>query len=142
LLVNALTRKAIAEPFAFPCLSMNEMYAEKLRAGLSWREPAIRDFYDIDFAVRYLGLDLLSLEMIDLVRRKLSIPGNNQPDVSDDRIEKLKAQLESELKPVLRDRDFVRFDLREVVGRVGKVADLIQIGIQNDRGCNHDGFRE
>ena len=42
--------------FSVPCLSRAEAMAEKLRAALSRRDVAIGDFYDVDHAVRRLGL--------------------------------------------------------------------------------------
>jgi predicted nucleotidyltransferase component of viral defense system len=65
-----------------PCLSWEEAIAEKLRAALSRREVAIRDFYDIDHAVRRLGLSVRALELVALVKAKLAVPGNDPVDVS------------------------------------------------------------
>jgi hypothetical protein len=45
------------------------------------------------------------------VRGKLAVPGNEKIDLSDGRLEILRAQEESELKPVLRPADFSNFDL-------------------------------
>ena len=96
--------------------------AEKLRAALSRREAAIRDFYDVDHAVRRLGFRVQAPELIGLVREKLAVPGNEPVDVSAARLAVLKPQLESRLKPVLRDRDFVEFDLERAFATVAEVA--------------------
>jgi len=96
--------------------------AEKLRAALSRREAAIRDFYDVDHAVRRLGFHVQAPELIGLVREKLAVPGNEPVDVSAARLAVLKPQLESRLKPVLRDRDFVEFDLERAFATVAEVA--------------------
>ena len=43
---------------------------------MSRREPAIRDFFDIDYAVRKGGLQTDNTRFIDQVGQKLAIPGN------------------------------------------------------------------
>ena len=48
-----------------------------VRRALSRREVAIRDFYDIDYAVRRLDLRPLEPVLIELVRQKLAVPGND-----------------------------------------------------------------
>jgi hypothetical protein len=57
-------------------LSLREAYAEKLRAALMRDEPAIRDFFDVDQAISAGRLDLTDSRLIQLVREKLSVPGN------------------------------------------------------------------
>jgi predicted nucleotidyltransferase component of viral defense system len=51
LLVDPFRQTAVVAPMKVPALSCHETYAEKLRAALTRREPAIRDFYDIDHGV-------------------------------------------------------------------------------------------
>ena len=105
-----------------PCLSRLEAMAEKLRAALSRREVAIRDFYDIDHAVRKLSLQVLEPELLGLVRQKLEVPGNDPIDVSPGRLAALRPQLESQLKAVLRAVDFAEFDLDRAFATVAEVA--------------------
>ena len=52
LLVDPFRQVPVVAPVEVPVLSCRETYAEKLRAALTRREPAIRDFYDIDHGVR------------------------------------------------------------------------------------------
>lgn len=111
LLLDPVSGSPLVVPLSVACVSRQEAMAEKLRAALSRREVAIRDFYDLDHAVRRLGLSLQDTELIALVRRKLAVPGNEPVDVSATRLAALKQQIESQLKPVLRDRDFAEFDL-------------------------------
>jgi len=99
--------------------------AEKLRAALSRREVAIRDFYDLDYAVRKRSFMPLETAIVDLVRRKLAIPGNEPVDVSSDRLAALRLQLDTELKTVLREKDLREFDLERAFKIVKDVADLI-----------------
>ena len=86
-----------------------EAYAEKTRAALTRREPAVRDFYDFDYAVQVGYLQPEAADFVALVRQKLAILGNEGIDVSDTRREQLVRQLEAELRPVLRPADFKAF---------------------------------
>jgi hypothetical protein len=97
------------------CIDAMEAMAEKFRAALSRRDVAIRDFYDLDHAVRNLPLEVGSPSFIDLVRRKLSIPENPPVDVGSDRMAALRRQVDAKLKPVLRDQDFRDFDLDRAI---------------------------
>ena len=63
-------------------LTMREAYAEKLRAALSRRELAIRDFFDLDDAFGLGKVDSADDALLDLLSRKLSIPGNEPVDTS------------------------------------------------------------
>lgn len=102
--------------------------AEKLRAALSRREPAIRDFYDIDHAVRHTGFKPASDDMLTLVRQKLAIPGNAPIDVSKTRLELLTRQLDAELRPVLRPADWSAFDLERAFRTVVAVSHRVAEG--------------
>jgi hypothetical protein len=61
-----------------------------------------------------------------MVRQKLAVPGNEPLDVSNDRLVELRRQLQPQLQPVLRARDFAEFDLersfRLVVEMAARVA--------------------
>jgi predicted nucleotidyltransferase component of viral defense system len=107
------------------CIAKAEAFAEKFRAALSRREAAVRDFFDLDYAVRRLGLDPHDDRIIRLVRRKLAVPGNDPPDVSASRLAILRRQLDSELRSVLRDRDFREFDLERAFRLVADMADRV-----------------
>jgi predicted nucleotidyltransferase component of viral defense system len=111
MLQNPLSNSPMVTPISVRCIDKIEALAEKFRAALSRREPAIRDFFDIDYAVRKGGLRTDEADFIDQVGLKLAIPGNNPVDVSERRLEALRRQVEPELRPVLRDRDFAEFDL-------------------------------
>ncbi len=122
LLRDPISGSPLAPALTVPCLSRVEAMAEKLRAALSRREAAIRDYYDIDHAVRRLTLDVLEPELVGLVREKLAVTGNDPVDVSLARLAALRPQLESELKAVLRARDFAEFDLDRAFATVAEVA--------------------
>lgn len=122
LLVNPFTRKPAVPELLLRTLDMQEAYAEKLRAALTRREPAIRDFYDIYYAVTHLDLDLRDRDFAALVQKKLAVPDNDPIDTSIGRREMLQRQLDTQLKPVLRPQDFSSFQLDKVFKLVAEVA--------------------
>lgn len=122
LLLNPISGSALVPPLVTTCLSRDEAMAEKLRAALSRREVAIRDFYDVDYAVRHSGLRTADSSLVALVHGKLQVPGNDPVDVSSSRLEALRLQLASQLKPVLRERDFAEFDLERAFSIVAELA--------------------
>jgi predicted nucleotidyltransferase component of viral defense system len=121
MLMDPSRRRPVLEPISVSVLSFRETYAEKFRAAITRREPAIRDYYDI----RSGKLDPSDDKLLELLRRKLAVPGNQSADVSNERFTALQKQLEPQLKPVLRTTDFERFDLGRafeiVVKLVGKL---------------------
>lgn len=133
LLLNPGTAKSLCEPFALHCISQGEAFAEKFRAALSRREAAVRDFFDIDFAVRHLGLQPQDGGLVELVRRKLAIPGNEPVDVSPERLAQLRQQLDTELKTVLREKDFREFDLERAFTVVKDVSVRLCLAAQSKR---------
>lgn len=96
--------------FSVICLTQSETYAEKVRAALSREEPAIRDLFDIDYAIHFNKLPMNNSEFIELVKTKLTIPTKRVIDLSEKRKQSLERQLAMELKPVLRPADFDAFD--------------------------------
>lgn len=126
LLLNPVRGTPLIAEFGISSLSYLETMAEKLRAALCRREIAIRDFFDIDHAVRSAGLNALDRALLDLLQRKLDVNGTRAPDVTQQRSEQLAAQLEAQLRPVLRSKDFDSFDLARAFDTVAKVAALVR----------------
>jgi predicted nucleotidyltransferase component of viral defense system len=122
LLLNPFRQVAAIAPVEVPVLSCRETYCEKLRAALTRREPAIRDFYDIDHGVRSGRLSTDDRRVIDLVRSKLAVPGNDPIDISEAKHELLKRQVQGQLRPVLREADYTAFDLKRAFGIVVQLA--------------------
>jgi predicted nucleotidyltransferase component of viral defense system len=110
-LLDPISGKPMVAPFRFRCISKKEAFAEKFRAALSRRTTVIRDFFDLDYAVRLLDLQPDDPELVQLVRRKLAIPGNEPVNVSPHRLSDLRLQLATQLEPVLRPKDLAEFDL-------------------------------
>lgn len=52
LLENPLTQKPVLPDFHVVGLSLKEAYSEKIRAALSREKPAIRDIFDIHYAIK------------------------------------------------------------------------------------------
>ena len=121
-LLNPIDGQALVEVYAVPCLSYPEAMAEKLRAALCRSEVAIRDFFDVDHAARNAGFNALEPAFLELLNRKIAIPRIGPVDVSAGRMEQLQRQLEAQLRPVLREQEFVRFDLGRAIGTVRAVA--------------------
>jgi len=126
LLLDPIDGAPLVPPLAVPCLSREEAMAEKLRAALSRREPAIRDFYDVDHAIRRLGFRVQDPELVGLVREKLAVPGNEPVDISGERLSALSKQLEPQLRSVLREQDFAEFDLERAFKIVVHMAEAVR----------------
>jgi predicted nucleotidyltransferase component of viral defense system len=122
ILLDPVSRKPLLKPLEVRCIAKMEAFAEKFRAALSRREVAVRDFFDLDYAVRRLGLQSGNPELVDLVRRKLSVPGNEPVDVSATRLAALRQQVRPQLQPVLRAEDFAEFDLERAFQTVATMA--------------------
>lgn len=122
ILLDPVSRKPLLKPLEVRCIAKMETFAEKFRAALSRREVAVRDFFDLDYAVRRLGLQSENPELVDLVRRKLSVPGNEPVDVSANRLAALRQQVGPQLQPVLRAEDFAEFDLERAFQIVTTMA--------------------
>jgi predicted nucleotidyltransferase component of viral defense system len=124
LLLNPFTRKSLVPDIDLTTLSMKEAIAEKLRAVLTRLEPAIRDFFDIDYLASRNKMDLNDRHLFQLLAEKLKVPGNPPIDLSPTRKEKLKTQINTELKPVLRSSDFDSFDLERALAMITKMSHL------------------
>ncbi|MBM4081088.1 MAG: nucleotidyl transferase AbiEii/AbiGii toxin family protein [Planctomycetes bacterium] len=125
ILRDPVTGRPMVPEFGVRCMAKLEAFAEKFRAALTRREVAIRDFFDIDYAVRRLGMPLRDGQLINLVRQKLAVPGNEPVQVSEQRLADLKRQLGSQLRPVLRERDFLEFDLQRAFRVVAEMAEMV-----------------
>jgi predicted nucleotidyltransferase component of viral defense system len=123
ILLNPLSNRPLANPVSLRCISKIEAFAEKFRAALTRRDVAIRDFYDIDYASRWLGIHVGDGELVRLVGQKLAVPGNSSVDVSPQRLKALRQQLETQLRPVLREKDFSEFDLERAIQTVIGMAE-------------------
>lgn len=126
--INPLNGHSLVEPVEVRCLSFDETVAEKVRAGLTRRDVAIRDYFDIDHLASSGGYDFFAEAFLEILRRKIEVAGTGPVDTSDARTQILQRQLDAELQPVLRPRDFEQFDLGRAVDLVRRIADQIVHG--------------
>lgn len=122
ILLDPVSRRPLLNPLALRCIAKREAFAEKFRAALSRREVAARDFFDLDYAVRKLGLRANDADLIGLIRQKLAVRGNDPVDVSAARLAALRRQIIPQLQPVLRAGDFAEFDAERAFRLVADMA--------------------
>ncbi len=121
MLVDPITNVAAFAPFLVCAMSLQEAYAEKIRAALTRRDPAIRDLFDIDNAVRKGLLQCHAPEFLALVSQKLALT-KDPVDTSSQRTETFARQIETELKPVLRVADYGEFALDRVIDLLTEIV--------------------
>ncbi len=122
ILLDPLGGGPLVEAVPVQSMALIEAFAEKLRAALSRRDPAIRDFFDVDWAVQRGLLRPRDRTLISLVRSKLAIPGNSAVDVSAGRRAALRRQVDLGLRFVLRPADYRAFDLDRAFSVVSEMA--------------------
>jgi predicted nucleotidyltransferase component of viral defense system len=123
---NPFTRSEYLSPFTVQAITIKEAYAEKMRAALSRREPAIRDFFDLYYAYATLDFDFSAEDFLHMVRQKLSVPGNDPIDVSKSRKRQLVEQAKTHLQSVLRPSDYSSFDIEKSFHIVSTVAEQLE----------------
>jgi len=114
-------------PFKVGAMTLQEAYAEKIRAAITRKEPAIRDFFDVFYAIRKRGLNTQSPDFLSMVKAKIDVPGNEPIDLSEERKQELNRQLEGQLKPVLRPSDFDGFNLNEAFELVRNITEALSL---------------
>ena len=126
LIIDPFAGKPLVAEIEVMTMTFDEIYAEKFRAALTRREVAIRDFFDIYYAVSHSMLDYKAPDFINLVSKKLEVPGNQPIDVSGQRKNELKVQSVSQLRPVLRQADYELFDLDKAFDVVQSMARFLE----------------
>jgi predicted nucleotidyltransferase component of viral defense system len=127
IVVNPFSGQPLLSPFSVNAMAMNEAYAEKVRAALTRRTPAIRDFFDLFYVDRKKLLNFLNLDFLKMVKAKIDVEGNDPIDVSTERKQELNRQLVGQLKPVLRPTDFKAFNLEEAFELVSDIAEALSV---------------
>jgi predicted nucleotidyltransferase component of viral defense system len=125
IVVNPFSSLPLLPTFTVRAMELREAYAEKLRAAMTRIEPAIRDFFDVFYAVQEIGLDIHNADFLSIVKAKIEVPGNAPVDVSPERKRELYKQLDGQLRPVLRPADFVVFNLDEAFELVCEIAKAV-----------------
>jgi predicted nucleotidyltransferase component of viral defense system len=123
--VNPFSDRSLLPIFTVHAMEMQEAYAEKARAALTRKEPAIRDLFDLFYAVRKIKLDLDDHDFLIMVKKKLDVPGNTPVDISLEYKRELDRQLEGQLRPVLRPADFDSFNMDEAFELIVRIAEAV-----------------
>ena len=108
-------------------LSWKEAVAEKLKAAISRRDVAIRDYYDLWYISEF-GFDFYDKNFIKLFKRKVTDEGyageyKENFGLSADNIALLRKQIDGLLKPVIRAGE--EFDLDKVLERFNMILQKV-----------------
>jgi len=123
--VNPFSGRHLLPVFTVQAIGMKEAYAEKVRAALTRKEPAIRDLFDLFHAVSKMKLDIDDNDFLIMVKQKLDVPGNTPVEISLEYKRTLDRQLEGQLRPVLRPADFYSFNIDEAFELIGRIAEVV-----------------
>ena len=104
-------------------LSWNEAVAEKLKAAISRKDVAVRDYYDL-WHIAEFGFDFYNDKFIRLFKRKVTdegYTGDYRKDfgLSADKLSLLRRQVDTNLMPVIRAGE--SFDLDKVFERFNPI---------------------
>jgi predicted nucleotidyltransferase component of viral defense system len=125
ILLNPVTDKPFVPEVLFTCISLPEALAEKVRAALTRREVAVRDFYDLHHVVKNLAFNYQEKSFLELVRQKLDVPESDPVNLTGQKLAELRRQVETRLKPVLRPVDIESFDLDEAYALTMEIAEKL-----------------
>lgn len=109
-------------------LSWKEAVAEKLKAAITRKEAAIRDYYDL-WHISEFGFDFYDKNFIKLFKRKMndaSYEGDYKENfgLNADRLSILRKQIDGLLKPVIRSGE--EFNLDKVLERFNLILQKLQ----------------
>jgi predicted nucleotidyltransferase component of viral defense system len=127
IVMNPFSGQPLLPPFKVGAMTLQEAYAEKIRAAITRKEPAIRDFFDVFHAIRKRRLNTQDSDFLSMVKAKIDVPGNEPIDLSEERKQELNRQLEGQLKPVLRPSDFDGFNLNEAFELVRNITEALSL---------------
>jgi predicted nucleotidyltransferase component of viral defense system len=123
--VNPFSGRPLVPVFIVQAMDVKEAYAEKVRAALTRKEPAVRDLFDLLYAVSKMKLDFDAPDFLFMVKKKLDVPDNKPVDISLEYRRELDRQLEGQLRPVLRPADFDSFNMDEAFELIGRIAEAV-----------------
>lgn len=127
IVINPFSGQPLLPNYTISAMALQEAYAEKVRAALTRRGPAIRDFFDLFYADSMKQLNFFDPDFLNMVKAKIDVPGNDPIDISVERKQELDRQLVGQLKPVLRPLDFNGFNLDEAFELVCKIAKTLPV---------------
>lgn len=103
LYIDKIFEEKIFDNHYINCINLKESVAEKVRASLTRKIPAIRDFFDIWYIKNYSDFDFRDNNFLNLVKVKLEEENYNYT-VNKYNYTKLLKQVETDLKPVLNNK--------------------------------------
>ncbi|MFC1652188.1 nucleotidyl transferase AbiEii/AbiGii toxin family protein [Planctomycetota bacterium] len=139
ILRDPIVNEPVVPTISINCISKAEAMAEKCRAALTRRDIAIRDFFDIAYAVDNYGLDIRDPKFLALIKAKLSIPGNGPIRFNDERRADLGKQVSTRLRPVLREKDYIKFDIDYAFSLVSDIVEMMEDFPEDRRQKSDDG---
>lgn len=104
-------------------LSLNEAVAEKLKAAISRRDVAIRDYYDL-WHIAESGFDFHNRRFLTILKKKLDAEGYSGDyryhfGLSVEKVVLLQRQVETDLNPVIRLKEI--FDIKKVLAKFDRI---------------------
>lgn len=126
------THEPLIEEGTVNCLSLNELIAEKMRAGATRRLIAPRDFFDIDYVLRhgfhfteeFIRLFLEKLKEDD-IETNINVYKHNLGR-TDDEIENMLTRVDEELLTVLSNEEAENFSMHEALMRINKAMNYLK----------------
>lgn len=98
---DKILEKPIFWEHTISCIDLREWLAEKIRAALTRKIPAIRDFFDIWYVRQYSDFDFQDWVFLDLIQKKLYEV--NYKYTIDESYELLEKQVVTDLIPVIHE---------------------------------------
>lgn len=118
ILSDPFSGDAVVDQYEIMGLTQQEAYAEKIRAALTRKKLAIRDFYDIDYAMSHNLIDFNNKNFTELVKKKLTILNSEIVNFNEEKIVFLKNRIETELQPTLNQQGSFKFDLDKIINEL------------------------
>lgn len=115
LLTDAFLGEKKVNPFPIYGLTLKEAYAEKIRAALTRKKLAIRDFFDLHYAIENRIINIHDMELKNLVEKKLENETISSSLFNHDEILKLHEKIDSELMPTLSVNAVNDFKLEKII---------------------------
>jgi predicted nucleotidyltransferase component of viral defense system len=109
LLESPLFQKRLFPIIESLVLCKEEAFAEKMRAALTRRQPAIRDFFDVE-KIFSSGFNMFDESFMKLVKDKLSFDSSSTIDLNLEKRKILESQIATELKSVLKSNEIFNID--------------------------------
>lgn len=126
LLVDPYTASMIVAPIVITALSLKESYAEKTRAALCRKKLAIRDFYDLDYALTNRLIDLEEKTLISLIKKKIDRETHIH-DLTDPTVTGfLSTKIKNELEPTLKQSNISKFNLLRIVEKLSALTTTLK----------------